>query len=198
MSRRHGARLAALLAPAVLALPTAAHAEKVVTEDPAGDVVTIVDDDLEQTTPAPDHAGADVVRTVVAHGDHRLGIEVRYRGLGRDPFHFTFVRVRTPRGTYDLLVERLGGTPITSLARGKDEVECRALKGKADLRTDTVAVTLPTACLGSPRWVQVGVGALSVDADQLDQEVAAGYVDDAHRAGEVRDDLAWGPKVRRG
>ena len=176
----------------------AAHAEKVVTEDPAGDVVTIVDDDLEQMTPAPDYAGADVVRTVVAHGDHRLGIEVHYRGLGRDPIHFTFVRVRTPKGTYDLLVERWGGTPVTSLTRGEDEVDCRALKGKADLRTDTVAVTLPTACLGSPRWVQVGVGAISVDADQLDQEVAAGYVDDAHRAGEVRDDLAWGPKVRRG
>jgi hypothetical protein len=46
--------------------------------------------------------------------------------------------------------------------------------------------------------VQVGVGAISVDADQLDQEIAAGYVDDAHRPGEVRDDLAWGPKVRRG
>ena len=198
MSRRRSRPLVALLAALVLLVPTAAHAEKVVTEDPAGDVVTIVGDDLDQATPAPEQTGADVVRTVVAHGDNRVAVTVHFRGLRHDPFHFTAIRVRTPRSTYDVLVERLGGTPITSLYRGEHEVECRNLKGRVDLRTDTVGVTLPATCLGSPRWVRMGVGAVALESDPTDEEHAVTGGDDAHRAGEVRDDLAWGPKVRRG
>lgn len=198
MSRRRSGPLAALVATVALLLPTAAHAEKVVTQDPAGDVVTIVGDDLDQATPAPEQTGADVVRTVVAHGDNRVAITVHFRGLRRDPFHFTAIRVRTPESTYDLLVERLGGTPITSLYIGEHEVDCRALKGRVDLRTDSVGVTLPATCLDSPRWVRVGVGAVALESDRMDEEHVVAGGDDAHRAGEIRDDLAWGPKVRRG
>ncbi|CUR56441.1 exported hypothetical protein [metagenome] len=198
MSRRPGGPLVALLAAVVLLVPTAAHAEKVVTHDAVGDVVTIVGDDLDQATPAPEQTGADVVRTVVAHGDNRVAITVHFRGLRRDPFHFTVVRVRTPRSTYDLLVERLGGKPITSLLSGEHDVDCRALKGHVDLRTDSVGVTLPATCLDSPRWVRVGVGAVAIESDPMDEEHVVVGADDAHRAGQVRDDLAWGPKVRRG
>ena len=200
MTSRHGARLAALLAPAALLLPTVAHAEKVVTEDPVGDVVSPVDgaEDAYETVPAPDYAGVDVVRTTVAHGETRLRVDVRFRALERDPFHFTVIRVRTPAGPYDLMVERLGGAPITSLGRGDRDVECRGLKAKVDLGSDTVTASLPTACVGAPRWVKVGVGAVAVAGDQAQPDLAAAYADDAHRVGEIRERIAFGPKVRRG
>jgi hypothetical protein len=196
---RLATRLVAALAPVVLLLPGAAHAEKVVTEDPAGDVVTLTGDvELEEAVLAPDHAGADIVRTVVALGENRLRLDVHFRALGRDPFHFTVARIRTPRGAYDLVVERLGGAPIASLERRSGTVECRGLRAKVALRTDTVSATMPAACLEGPRWVQVGVGAVAVDADQASPDLAAAYADDGHRAGGIRDDLAFGPKVRRG
>jgi hypothetical protein len=192
-------RLVAVLTAVALLLPAAAHAEKVVTEDPAGDVVTGGEDaDIKAWVPAPDYVGADIVRTVVALGANRLRLDVHFRALRRDPFHFTIARVRTPRGTYDLLIERLGGAPIASLDRRGTTVECPGLKAKVDLRTDTVTATMPASCVETPRWVQVGVGAVAIDADQASPDLAAVYADDAHRAGGIRDAIAWGPKVRRG
>lgn len=192
-------RLVAVLAPVVLLLPAAAHAETVVTEDPAGDVVTADDDgDIEDAVLAPGYAGADIVRTVVALGESRFRLDVHFRALRRDPFHFTVARIRTPRGSYDLLVERLGGSPIASLDRRGRTVECRGLRAKVDLRSDTVTATMPASCLEAPRWVRLGVGALALDADEASPELTAVYADDGHRAGGIRDAVAWGPKVRRG
>jgi len=190
---RLAARLVAVLAPAALLLPATAHAEKLVTEDPAGDVVVAAGDDADEKAPS-DYAGVDVIRTVVAHGDTRLRLQVYFRALARDPFQFTVARIRTPRGHFDLAVKRMGGTPVASLA-GRDRSECRALRATVDLGADVVTATMPTSCLDSPRWVQVGVGAVAVD-EELD--VASAYADDAHRVGEIRDRIAFGPKVRRG
>lgn len=198
MSARHGARLAALLlAPAAFVLPTAAHAEKVVTEDAVGDVVSVESEDPAEAVPAPDYAGVDVVRTAVAHGATRLRVSVRLRALERDPFQFTILRVDTPEARYEIVVERLGGNPVTSMERGRKGVDCLGLKAKVDLGADTVTTSLPTSCLGAPRWVKVGVGAVALAADQASPELAAAYADDAHRAGEIRDRIAPGPKVRR-
>jgi hypothetical protein len=199
MPSRLGARLAALLVPAALVLPTPAHAEKVVTEDAVGDVLSLGDgEDLGEGVPAPDYAGVDVVRTAVAHGAQRLRVGVRFRNLERDPFQFTVIHVSTPQGGYELVVERLGGKPITSLVRGRKDVDCRGLKTKVDLGEETVTTSLPTSCLGAPRWVKVGVGAVALAADQASPELAAVYADDAHRDGEIRDRIAPGPKVHRG
>jgi hypothetical protein len=171
----------------------------VVLDDAVGDVVQAVDDmDLESSVPAPDYAGVDVVRTAVAHGENRLGVSVRFRALRRDPFHLTVVRVKTPDGSFDLVAERLGGKPITSLGRGHQDVECRGMKAKVDLGSDTMTISLPTSCLGGPRWVQVGVGAVALDMVDGQPDEGAAYVDDAIRVGEVRDRIALGPKVRRG
>lgn len=200
MPSRLGLRLLALLVPAVLVLPAAAHAEKVVTEDAIGDVLSLAADtvDIDQALPAPDYAGGDIVRTAVDHGDHRLRVSVRFRALERDPFQFTVIRVKTRQGTYEIVVERLGGNPIASIDRGSKAVDCRGLKAKVDLRADLVTTSLPTSCLGAPRWVQVGVGAAALSADQASPELLAAYADDAHRDGEIRDRIALGPKVRRG
>lgn len=200
MPSRLGPPLAAVLVPAVLLTPVAAHAEKVVTEDAVGDVVTLVGEsgELEDAVPAPDYAGVDVVRTAVAHGANRLQVTVRFEAMERDPFQFTVIRVSTPRGNYEIVVERLGGKPITSIDRGRKAVDCDGLKAKVDLGADTLTTSLPTSCLAAPRWVQVGVGAVALAADQGSPELVAVYADDAHRDGAIRDNIAKGPKVHRG
>ena len=67
MSPRHCARLAALLAAAALALPTAAHAEKVVTEDAVGDVQAFDVAGADAAYVAtPDNVSTDITRTVAA------------------------------------------------------------------------------------------------------------------------------------
>ncbi|GAA1446732.1 hypothetical protein GCM10009641_70990 [Mycobacterium cookii] len=200
MSPRLGARLAALLVPATLLLPVAAHAEKVVSEDSVGDVVTLADGstDLQDAVPAPGYGGVDVVRTSVAHGATRLRLTVSFRALERDPLQFTVFRISTPRGTFDVLVERLGGKPISSMDRRGKTVECGGLRSKVDRGADTLTTSLPTSCLDAPRWVRVGVGAVGVAAQAESPDLAAVYADDAHRDGTVRDALAKSPKVRRG
>ena len=202
MTHRLGPRLVALALPVVVLLaPSIAHAEKVVTRDAAGDVVQLIqnEDGSTQTIAAPDYAGADIVRTVVDHRAARLRVSVRFRELRRDPWQITVVRVLTPRGKYDLLVERLGGKPIVGLKRGKKDVDCGGVKARVDRRTRSVTASLPTACLDAPRWVQVGVGAVAVDEDPLSPDLLVGYADDGHRDGDIRESsIAKGPKVHRG
>ena len=201
MSRHLAARVAALVVPAVLLTVPAAHAEKVVTEDAVGDVVSYAElpDGSSQLLPAPDQAGVDIVRTAVDHGNRRLRITVRFRALERDPFHFTVVRVVTPKGNFDLAVERLGGKPIASLEKGRASVDCRGLKAKVDLGSDTVTTSVATSCLGAPRWVQVGVGAVAVAEDPSSPEMIAAFADDGHRDGTIREStIKKGPRIHRG
>ena len=199
MIHRLGLRVLALAIPAALLLPAAAHAEKVVLDDAVGDVVQGQGDmELESAVPAPEYAGVDVVRTTIAHGATRLRVSVRFRALRRDPFHLTVVRVKTPDGAFDLVAERLGGKPITTLDRGRRDVACRGLKTKVDLGTDTMTMSLPTTCVGRPGWVQVGVGSVAADVVEGQPDEGAAYADDAIRIGETRDRIALSPKVRRG
>lgn len=187
----------ALALPALLA-PVAAHAEKVVTEDAVGDAVSLAEEAFETIVPAPDEAGVDIVRTGVAHGSKRLRVTVHYRAMRRDPFHLTFMAIATADSKFELVVERLGGKPIASIAGRREDIECQGLKAQVDLGADVLTASLPTSCLDSPRWVRVGVAAIAVSEDTSTPEGVAAHADDAHRAGEVRDRIALGPKVRRG
>ena len=52
-----------------------------------------------------------------------------------------------------------------------------------------VTVSLPTACLESPRWVRVGVGLVSLEVapTPTDPDALGVFADDGHRDGTVRD-----------
>lgn len=204
MLSRLAARLLAVLAPAALLMPSVAHAEKVVTEDAVGDVVAVGpteagEGDLANLVPAPDNTTADIVRTTVDHADSRLRIRIDLREVGDVRLYFAGLRVRTPQGTYEVEVDNLGRKPKPELTR-KGAVECSRLRADTDAATARVVVTIPTTCLGSPRWVQVGVGVASgemvTNADGSEEIVVHG--DDAHRAGDVRNRIALGSRVRRG
>jgi hypothetical protein len=206
MTARPGLRLLAAALPTVLLVPVAAHAEKVGTTDPAGDVVSVGpteqgEDDLDNLLPAPENLTADVVRTVVDHADSRLRVRIDLRELGRSRNYFAVLQVRTPAGTFEVETDQLGRRPEVEMTRGSRAVECPRLRADGDRAAARAVVTIPTACLGAPRWVQVGAGIASLEtvtaADGAEQVVV--YADDAHRVGTISDEnLAKGPKVRRG
>lgn len=211
MSHSFGGRLLAvvLTATAALGAPTAAHAERAVTQDPAGDAV-LVDTTTEPapdaeggqipSTPAPEFTAVDITRTVVDHRADRLRVTVRFRDLRSTQLHFTAIRVRTPQRRFGIDIERMRGRSqgaATLTGAGGRTVECRGLRWSIDNDTDRVVASLPTSCLDAPRWVQVGVGAISLDS-ALGSGVEEVFADDGQRADAIRDNLKKGPKVRRG
>lgn len=199
MTPRSGLRLLAAALSLALLVPAAAHAEKVVTEDAVADVLTFEGESFEDALPAPEQANGDVVRTVVSHGDSRLRVRVQFRALEPRTYQFRIIEIATADTKYEISVERLGGKPVASISRRRGDVECRGLKAQVDMGAALLTVSLPTSCLESPRWVRVGVGAVALDDDDAVQpDGGAVYADDAHRAGEIRERLALGPKVRRG
>lgn len=202
---RLATRLLAVLLPTALLLPAAAHAQEVVTEDPAADVLALGpteqgEDDLDNLLPAPENLTADVVRTTVDHRASRLRVRLDLRDLGRSRTYFAVLEVRTPDGRFVVETENLGRRPEVDMRRRSGAIECRRLRSAGDQASSRVTVTIPTSCLGDPRWVRVGAGVASVEtvtsADGAEEMVV--LADDAHRAGEVRERIAPGPKVRRG
>ena len=205
MSLRPGPLLA-LVAPAVLLLPSSAHAEEVVTEDPAGDAVRVIGAPVDgpgedEIVPAPENTTTDVLRTVVDHSASRVRVTIRLRELGSGRSYYGVLQVRTPDGTYEVEAERLGRDPKLDMTHRNGAVDCARLRASSDRARARVVVTIPTACLASPRWVQMGVGIVSVETMPTDagSEELVALADDAHRPGTIRTNaLAKGPRVRRG
>lgn len=202
---RLATRILAVLVPVALLVPAAAHADKVVTTDPAADVVSIGpteqgEDDLDNLVAAPENLTADVVRTTVDHAESRLRVRIDLRALGSSRTYFAVLRVRTPAGTFEVETENLGRRPKVHLSRRSGSVECRRLRAVSDRAAARATVTIPTSCLGAPRWVQVGAGIASVETVTTPEgvEQVTVFADDAHRVGEIRDLIALGPRVRRG
>jgi len=200
MSSRLGLRLVALVAPAALLAPAAAHAEKVVTHDPAGDagVVGWLAEEDAELPPVPDPSPADIVRTVAAHGETRLSITVHFAELAGVRDHSMQVLVRTPPGAYRLEVEkREGRRARATLTQPGQQADCRALRARYDTGADAVAVSVPTACLSSPRWVRLGVKAFA-PLPATDPAVLASTVDDGHRDTVRLMSIGAGPRIHRG
>ncbi len=204
MTTRRRIRLLALALPVALLAPVAAHAEKVETIDPAADVLLLGEteqggDDLDNVVPAPDNLTADVVGTVVDHTSSRLRVRVELRGLSRSRTDFAVLRVRTPAGSFEVEVDKPGRRPDLDMTRRSEEIACPRLRATNDHATARVTVTIPSSCLGRPRWVQVGAGVVSLGtattAEGTEQVVV--LADDAHRDGEIRGRIALGPKVHR-
>lgn len=201
MLTRHSLRLAIVALPLVALLPSTAHADRVVTRDPAGDaLVTSEVDGVEQSAVAADHRTVDIVRTVVVHDAEVVRVRTQFRRLASDPLVFIGARLKLPKGKVDVLVEHLGGTPIVSgTAGGGRELDCPGLEARVQRSTRSITLSVPTSCLRDPRWVRVGVVAFGGDLDQENDSNTDGiYSDDAHRDGTFdADKPALGPRVRR-
>jgi hypothetical protein len=193
--------LAALLVPAALLLPTAAHSETVATEDGAGDARAWTAYQEFQFVPAPGEASVDVTRTAVSFGQRRLSVAVHFRDLEVRARHQALVRLWTPRGAYDVTAERPSARRATvSLARkGAGAPRCRGLSVTYDGAADTVALSVPARCIGAPRWVRLGVKATATPrTDAVNPGAVFFFADDGHSDKLRENSIAKGPRIHRG
>ena len=223
MTSRLGLRLLALALPTALLVPAAAHAATLTVEDGAGDAkalnLALILEAFDGTTSpdeqifldAPAETTADVVRTTVDHAEKRLTLTVQFRDLVDTAGHSVEFRIFTPDFRYILSAGRRGDETVTDLfpagtTSGNAVIDrnvlrpCRTVRARYDLGADTLTASVPTSCLGSPKWVQIAAGATQEKVTPLgDGSVnLAGYLDDAFRGGVSLESLGRSPKVRRG
>ena len=205
MTPRLGTRLLAALLPAAVLLPGAAHAERVVTDDAVGDVVTVESglgfvDTGEEVRPAPEHESTDITRTVVDHRAGRLQVTVAFRDLHRSFSDTVLMQIRTPQRTWMVFAERRGNETVTQLFGRRSEPTCPRLRTTVDATTDRVVVRVPTSCIGDPRWVQPDLMALGteVEHDPETGDQLVKFYDDAYGVGlGDTGESGSGPRVRR-
>lgn len=221
MMSRHGARLAALLAPVALLLPTAAHAEQVTVDDAVGDAKALnfasemagflFGTEVEGQPlflDAPAETATDITRTTIQHAK-RVTVTTHFRDLVETAEHSLELRFFTPDGRYSLSASRSAdGTGYAHLFPAvivTDEGPvrprpCRSVRGRYDVVAETVTVSFPAACIGKPRWIQVASGATRIQVTPIgDGSVnLAGWADDAFRSRLSEKSMGRSPKVRRG
>ena len=191
----------ALALPLALLAPQSAHAEQVTTQDVVGDAEAWTYYQDFQFVPAPQEASADITRTVVSFGDCRLRVAVHFRDLRVRPRHDMVVRLRTPRATFDVIATREGASrPTIELTNPRDdEFPCSSLRVGYDGAADAVRISVPASCIGSVRWVRLGVKATaSPAADPDSQTTVIFYADDALREGGAGQTVRLGPRIHRG
>ena len=172
----------------------AAHGQELSYADGASDVHLIQADD--STTLHGDMVNTDVTTVLVDHRNRRLKARFGFTDLARTGQGFvTLLQVRTSEGRrFNVVVVATPGgwrgQPVLQTLNGK-ELECASLRRAIDYDANTVKVSMGTDCLDRPRWVQVGLLALSSPtADTF-------YIDDAqHPDVPVRSTLSR--KIRRG
>ena len=220
MLSRHGARLAAFLAPVALLLPTAAHAEQVTVDDAVGDARAInfaseaggflfgtETEGQPAFLDAPAETATDITRTTIQHAK-RVTVTTHFRDLVENAEQSLDLRIFTPDGRYSLSASRSAdGTGYAHLSPAVVASEepvrlrpCRSVRGRYDVEAETVTVSFPAACIGKPRWIQVASGAIRIQVTPVgDGSVnLAGWADDAFRSSLSEKSMGRSPKVRRG
>ncbi|KQV65831.1 hypothetical protein ASC64_13135 [Nocardioides sp. Root122] len=124
---RLATRLLAVLAPAALLLPAAAHADQVSVDDAAGDAKAVnmavalggLLDGSTQDGPllldAAAETSTDVVRTTIDHARKRLTLTVQLRDLVDTDGHSVEFRIFTPEGRYALTAGVVDGRTMADL-----------------------------------------------------------------------------------
>lgn len=213
--RRLVAALAAVVAAGTLTTTTSspAQAEAWTHTDPTGDVTSVVyreESDHLFYSPAPEREAADIRSMRAAHNSTRLAIQFSMR----DSFSEYRIgyRILTPSAEYYLERARFNGRSSVAFYKevagyGLKRVACSGVAWNIDWTTAKVAVSLPRACLGHPRFVRVGVTASERDVvppeeagDDPDwqQWFSRTWVDDALRTGYTGARLGVSPRIHRG
>lgn len=172
-----------------LTVPAAAFAETFMHADPAKDVQRITDSSV---TNVPDNKNADVVHLTVAHTGKHVRTTVRLRDLGRSWLYVSVLQTAAKK--YQLTGQRTSGHTTWTLANGRGKaLACDALVGDQDRTANTVTVTVPDSCLGTPHWVRVGAGFVVMGKS------GAFLADDAQRTRHASErNLTLSPKIHRG
>ena len=153
--------LALAAAVSIGALPSAAHAERVVYKDASGDV-TASTWDGETTTDVvePGVKPGDILRTVVRHTTGKVIVRVVFADLRRaDHTGGHTLRVVTNEGVKrQLFLETSSQNPrgTAYFSKPTGMVECAGLSYAVDYAGETMTFAIPRSCLSGPRWVRVG------------------------------------------
>lgn len=181
---------AALAVLAVLLAPTAAQAAAWRHDDARGDVRRLGLEEAPEGKPSR-AAAADLTRLRVVHGAERVVVTIGVRDLRPGP-KGVFVEYRTDEpGRFKAELVRLDDYETFRLTHRGEPVACDGLREKRDTQADTVRISVPRACLGTPETVRVGGGMFT-------QASVGTRADDVLLDGAVRDRLKLGPPVTSG
>jgi hypothetical protein len=189
---RHLAALTLALAVAMVLTAAPAHAGQQATTDATHDVYHIPGDAQGgQLHLQRDDKAHDIVRAGTVYRGRTLTLWVQVRRLARTDYIANW-EVKTPHARWAVHYDREVGPAYTSLFHfgGPEVLDCQGLRGKALPRRERVVVTVPRACIGSPRWIRFG-------ASVGHQAPHAFYLDDARiDAGFDSSHAKLGPRVR--
>lgn len=185
--------LALLLAPALLAPAAPAAADTWRGTDPAHDVWRLTrSGDGDDYTAAPTRANADLLGVVLRHGQGRVVLRLRFDDIFVPPEPggmfsvFGDVRTNDLGASFDMVAgrDRRQGR-VTVWQRGG---RCEG-SSVIDYARDVATISLPTDCLGDPRWVQLSFRTWSRDRAFVWEDVAlqSGF-----------GTRSWTPRVRVG
>jgi hypothetical protein len=196
------ARSGALALATVLAVmaPTAAQAASYHHTDAAHDVVS-ANDDNDTVTAAPDRTDGDILTSGVAYGPRRVTLAMKFAALDRPAglaeHYFSVVTSKGKVRTFILVAPKAHpeGSLIKQTGRGK-KFTCKRVHWSIGYGARTVTLSVPTRCLGKPRWVRGAMASIDVDDVQADSPPI--FLDDSNTTGFTADsEPKYGPRVHR-
>lgn len=183
--RKFAVVLAVALSFAGLASPSYADKHKV--SDATGDVIAFSGEGDE--VPAPENVNTDVITSVANYSNKRVSIRARFVDLkAGDAKAGLFAQIKTNKLSYELGL----GSGFDLITRRGKTIKCAGKTKAVSVTEEFIEMSVPRKCLGSPRWIKVGIGAIGY----VDPEF---YWDDALRSGIRKDgNLTFGPRLKRG
>jgi hypothetical protein len=195
------ALLAAVVGPA-----TAASAQSATVTDSAGDVwQSIWNPETEEETfvAAGSLTNVDVLSTVVDHTRSSLEVTMTFSDLAKEGARPTPALVmRFNQGP-----RRVALVDASTSWKGKDILfkdgknsngpsKCDGFTHKIDYTTNTVAMSIPRSCLGTPRWIEAAPVTQGVLAS-TDGGESQYFFDNGGKPGHSYT-LPWSTRVRKG
>lgn len=177
-----------------LVAPLTAQAAVLNIVDERGDVHRLSADGTQFVRAAGEER-ADILRTRLQHTDRALVVRTKLLRLAREGREVGMaMRIRTNAGTYRVVElnagRRIGWSGRTSLSNRRGAaVECRTTHS-INYTTDVMAMRVPSACLGNPRWVQTTLVTVFFGGRKF-------LADNPHNA-TMRINRTWTSRIRRG
>jgi len=172
-------RLLLPVAVALLALGVAApvHAQRLVVDDPTGDVYTYPSMEAGWVN-VGSVVNTDLVKTTVDHRARDVRVRAKYAELTKGPSQGIELGVDLQTGDYYSIFAtahrpfRTMRVTINNLDDDDGEITCPGAKASLSFKRDTLTLVVPRACLGNPATVMFRGLAGSRTAEESFQDTA--------------------------